>query len=153
MKSRHTQFALCIFHPLQVDNWEWGVLDLELGFTLAINNFFILTAIRQTEIKKCFFRGCFVDRFSCIVWNYFRIVEVMVSLSLPAVKQLLLGKGYSKQEEADLLTNIYNRAVKWVTLIFLLLGSSCLRDTHLHFLLIGWGKIYIATFPPQNHWH
>ena len=41
----------------------------------------------------------------------------MVSLSLPAVKQLLMGKGYSKQEEADLLTNIYNRAVKWVSLI------------------------------------
>ena len=55
MKSRHTQFALCIFHPLQVDNREWGVLDLELGFTLPINNFFILTAIHQTEIKKCFF--------------------------------------------------------------------------------------------------
>ena len=36
----------------------------------------------------------------------------MVSLSLPAVKQLLMGKGYSKQEEAALLTNIHNRAVK-----------------------------------------
>ena len=27
---------------------------MELGFTLPINNFFILTAIRQTKIKKCF---------------------------------------------------------------------------------------------------
>ena len=44
--------------------------------------------------------------------NNFRKLEIMVSLSLPAVKQLLLGKGYSKQEEADLLTNIHNRAVK-----------------------------------------
>ena len=36
-----------------------------------------------------------------------------VSLSLPAVRQLLLGRGYSKAEEDRLLTNIHNRAIKW----------------------------------------
>ena len=55
---------------------------------------------------------------SLLLWNNFRKVEIMVSLSLPAVKQLLMGKGYSKQEESDLLTNIYNRAVKWVSPFF-----------------------------------
>ena len=83
----------------------------------------------------------------------------MVSLSLPAVKQLLMGKGYSKQEEADLLTNIHNRAVKWVTtLILILLGSSCLsenRSRHLHFLLIFLGKNFVSHHfcSPQKTWH
>ena len=87
--------------------WSWG------SRFLSITSLSWQLFVKQRS-RSVFFRGCFVDRFSCIVWNYFRIVEIMVSLSLPAVKQLLLGKGYSKQEEADLLTNIYNRAIKWV---------------------------------------
>ena len=40
------------------------------------------------------------------------VLRMAVSLSLPAVRQLLLGRGYSKAEEDTLLTNIHNRAIK-----------------------------------------
>ena len=39
-------------------------------------------------------------------------LRMAVSLSLPAVKQLLLGRGLSRDEEDKLLTNIHNRAIK-----------------------------------------
>ena len=40
------------------------------------------------------------------------MMAAKVSLSLPAVKQLLLGRGLTKEEEGKLLADIHNKAIK-----------------------------------------